>query len=72
MPLVVAPFSYTAQPPSTPASVNVSQENPATPVIAQNLLLLTSGPEFDKTATAAISDQEQSLAQPSQSLSQCR
>ena len=34
--------------------------------MAQTLLLLTSGPEFDKIATLVVFDQAQSLAQPSQ------
>ena len=66
MPLVVAPTSHATQPPFTPASENISQENLATPVTAQTLLMLTSRPKFDKTATPAVSDHAQSLAQPSQ------
>ena len=63
---MVAPFSHVSHRPTTPATVNLSQENPATSVTAQTLLLLTFGPEFDKTITSTISDQAQSLAQPSQ------
>ena len=58
MPLVVAPSSHATQPPFSPASENLSQENPATPVTAQTLVLLTSRPEFDKNATPIVSDQE--------------
>ena len=64
MPLVVTPSSHAAQPPSTLASVNLSQENPTTPVTTQTLLLLTSGLEFDKTATPTVFDQAQSSGQP--------
>ena len=65
MPPMVDPSSHGRHPTLTPASEHLSIENPPTPVTAQTLLLLTSGPEFDKTATPAISDQELSSAQPS-------
>ena len=52
----VAEFEIAPQ--STPVPqqtvATVSQEYPATPVTAQTLLLLTSTPIYDRTATPAI------------------
>ena len=53
----IAPLST---PMPQPATATVSQEFPATPVTAQTLLLLTSTPIFDKTASPAVSEPHQS------------
>ena len=49
-----------------PATTIVSQELSATLIIAQTLLLLTSTPEYDRTATPTVSKPKQSLASHSQ------
>ena len=59
-----------AAPLSTPmphlATATTSQEIPATLVTLQTLLLLTSTPKFDKTATPAVSEPQLSSASHSQ------
>ena len=55
----IAPLS-TSMP--QPATATVSQDFLATPITAQTLLLLTSTPIFDKTASLAVSEPHQSSA----------
>ena len=45
-----------------PASTTASQQIPATPTTAKTLLLLASGPKFNRTATQAGSDSTKSSA----------
>ena len=49
-----------------PITTTASQEFPATPITAQTLLLLTSTPKYDKTATLTIFEPQQSSASHSQ------
>ena len=49
-----------------PTTATASQEFPATPVTTQTLLLLTSAPIYDRTATLAASEHPQSPASQSQ------
>ena len=49
-----------------PITATASQEFPATPVIAQTLLLLIFTPIYDRIATPAVSEPQQSSANHSQ------
>ena len=49
-----------------PTTATTSQDFPATPVATQTLLLLTSTPIYDRTATPAASEHPQSPASQNQ------